>query len=567
MVRRRRWILVSALILATTASSGRGVAEEPLHERIDRLIESGREGKVAAPAIDAEFLRRATLDLTGMIPTAAEAREFLDDTSAYKRVRLIDRLLGSPEYARRMQIVFDMMLMERRPDVHVPSSRWQEYLRTSFRNNKPLNVLAREILSADGADAALRAPAKFVLDREAEPNLLTRDVGRMFLGRDMQCAQCHDHVLYDDYKQAHYHGLFAFFSRTYLVQGMDNVTTLAEKADGDVTFASVFKKKVKHATGPRLLDSAAVAEPSIPKGQEYVVAPADRLRAIPSYSRRAQLAPLLTSGRFPDFNRNMVNRVWALLMGRGLVHPLDLHHSDNPPSHPEVLELLAREFAKSGFDVKALLRELALTRTYGRSSEPPPGLSPEDTAPARFTIAAMKTLSPEQMAWSVMQATGVLAATRAEVERRLLVVDPKFRAIVQLDPKREALGKQLVEETVADQLASSVEPFVNRFARGPGQPQEDRDPTVHQALFLANGYPVQGWLTPSGSYLVGRLVAMKDPGAIAEELYLAVRTRRPTAVERDEVAHHLSRPGAERSQALKELAWALLASSEFRFNH
>src|SRR5262249_42091519 len=156
---------------------------------------------------------------------------------------------------------------------------------------------------------------------------------------------------------------------------------------------------------------------------------ADRVHSIPRQSRRAQLAPMLASGSVPEFNRNIVNRLWALMMGRGLVHPLDLHHGDNPPSHPELLDLLANEFVASGFDVKNFLRELALPRTYARSSEPPPGLSPEDTAPEHFAVAALKPLTPEQLAWGLMQAIGYRPNVRAGIENQLLVADPKFRDI------------------------------------------------------------------------------------------------------------------------------------------
>ncbi len=306
-------------------------ADSPLHERIDRAIEASHDGRLAAPATDGEFLRRACLDLTGMIPTADEARAFLDDPSPYKREKLIDRLLDGPEFPRRMQVVFDVMLMERRPDLHVPAAAWEGFLLDAFAENRPLDRVIRDILSADGSDPAHRGPAKFVLDRGADPNLLTRDVGRLFLGRDMQCAQCHDHVLYNDYKQAHYYGLFAFFSRSYLVQDGKGVATVAEKADGDVTFKSVFKKKVTNTTGPRILDAEPVAEPAVAKGQEYWVAPADKVRAVPRYSRRAQLVKALVPDKAPEFSRNLANRLWAVVMGRGLVHPLDLHTADNPP--------------------------------------------------------------------------------------------------------------------------------------------------------------------------------------------------------------------------------------------
>jgi hypothetical protein len=548
--------------LAWFASIGTLRAGEPLHERIDRAIEAGQAGKIAPPATDGEFLRRATLDLSGMIPTAQEARAFLDDPSPYKREQLVDRLLASPQYARRMAIVFDVMLMERRPETQVAGAQWQEFLRSAFARNLRYDRLVRALLDPDDSDPARRGPARFYLER-GDPNLLTRDVGRLFLGRDMQCSQCHDHVLYDDYKQDHYYGLYAYFSRTYLVQDARGVTLLGEKADGDVAYKSVFKKKVTHTAAPRLIDSPPVVEPAVAKGQEYWVAPGDKVRAIPRHSRRATLGPQLTSGEVPTFNRNIVNRLWALLMGRGLVHPLDLQHSDNPPSHPELLDLLANEFVSSGFDMKSFVRELASTRTYARSSEPPPGLPPADTAPERFTVAALKPLSPEQMAWSLMQMTGQVAATQADVERQLLGVDSKLRELVGMDAKRQEMGKELVESAVFERLKGNTGPFISQFAHAPGQSQDGADATVHQALFLANGEPVQSWL----GGLAGRLNSISDPSAVAEELYLAVLTRRPTPSEREEVAQHLTARSAERPRAIQDLAWALVTSTEFRFNH
>ena len=539
--------------------------------KIDRAIEAKLCGDVAALSTDSEYLRRVYLDLAGMIPTSNEARTFLDDPSPYKRRRLIDRLMASPEYARRMQDVFDVMLMERRDDVHVPAKEWRAFLRSAFAENIPYNRLVDEILSADGTDPKTRGAAKFYLDRLAEPNLLTRDIGRMFLGRDLQCAQCHDHPLVDDYKQAHYYGLYAFLNRTTLFEGGKNGSVLAEKADGDVTFTSVFKKKVTHRTGPRILDGPAVAEQAIPKGAEYLVAPdkENKNRPIPRYSRRAELAPRLTSGAVPEFNRNIVNRLWAMMMGRGLVHPVDLHHADNPPSHSELLDLLAREFVAMGYDVKAFLRELALTRAYQRSSEPSPGATSADESASASTLSVfpLKPLTPEQLAWSVMQGLGLVAAAKAQAVERLDGHDPKMRAIFQTDAKRRALRASMIEESVHDQLQSGVAQFVRQFAATAGQPQDATEPTVHQALFLSNGGTIQSWLAPSADKLIGRLAAMMDTSSIAEELYLSLYSRRPADDERAEVVRYLTERGKERVPALQELAWALLASTEFRFNH
>lgn len=562
---------VGVLLIATGAFSAKKSPEPALHERIDRAIEEMLDGPPAAPATDGEFLRRAYLDLTGMIPTAEEARGFLDDPSPYKRAQLIDQLLESPRFARRMQEAFNVMLLERRPGSPISDDSWNDYLYRSFRAGKPFDQLAREILSADGTDPETRPAAKFVLVREAEPNKVTRDVGRIFLGRDMQCAQCHDHPLVEDYKQAHYFGLFAFVNRTSMVTEPAGGPVLVEKAEGDVTFSSVFKKGISHQTGPRILDEPPVEEPGYAAGAAYVVPPDDKdktIRPIPRFSRREQLAPRLTSGVVEAFDLNIANRLWALMMGRGLVHPLDMHGSAYPASHPELLEDLARSFRAMGCDVKAFLREVALSQTYQRSSEPYPDMDEVEMAPEFFAVAAVRPLTPEQIGWSVMQGLGIVDAYRESAEIVHGSGDPKLAAILDLDPARRVLRRELVERQVYDRLKSSLTAFIQQFGAAAGQPQDASDPTVHQALFITNGEPIKSWLQPSGNRLTARLASRDNPSDVAEELYLSLLSRRPTVEERAEVARYLESRGADaRAQALQELAWAVLASIEFRFNH
>ncbi|MFO0949670.1 MAG: DUF1549 domain-containing protein [Isosphaeraceae bacterium] len=566
----------------------------PLHEQIDRLIEAKLAQDLpgqdpAAPATDAEFLRRAWLDLAGMIPPPAEARAFLDDTSAYKRQALIDRLLEGPTYARRMQQVFDTMLMERRPDTYIPSGPWREFIHRAFAENRPYDALVRQILSADGSDPATRPVARFLIERDADPNVLTRDVGRLFLGMDLTCCQCHDHPLIDGYKQQHYYGLYAFFNRTVLVGGKaadgtippGSVAVMGEKAEGDVSFTSVFKKKVTHKTGPRVLDGRPVAEASVPKGQEYLIPPDKdgKVRPVPAASRRALLAGALTSPDNPAFARNITNRLWAMMMGRGLVDPVDLHHPENPPSHPELLDLLATQFVAMKYDLKAFLRELTRTRAYQRSSEPPPDSSPELAEPKHFAVAAVRPTTPEQYAWSLMQAVGYRPAVEAEVRWKLEGADPRMKQILAADAKRQALREPMVEEQVYARLAPHIGEFISYFGGVAGQAQEgaERTSTVDQALMLSNGGTLRNWLAPASGWLVGRLNEQKDPSAAAEELYLSVLSRRPTTEERAEFAAYLTKrttnlpkgqdPNQERIAALRELAWGLLTSTEFRFQH
>lgn len=378
-LRRVAALGLAACWLGTTAGlAALKSAPAPLHERIDALIESEFAGPLTPPASDADFLRRAHLDLTGMIPTAAEAREFFADNSTDKRARLVDRLLATPQHARHLAIFFDLTLMERRPQKHVDVAAWQQFLFNACLTNKPWHQLAREILAADGADEATRVAARFNLDREADPNLLTRDTGRIFFGMNLACAQCHDHPNVADYLQRDYHGLFAFFNRTYLfTRDRDKKAFVAEKAEGDVTFASVFTKE-SGATRPRLPGGAQLPEPAFPRFTEYVVPPDAKdknLRPVPKFNRRAELAKAATGSNNRAFNRNIVNRLWALLMGRPLVTPVDELHSQNPAAYPALLDLLAAEFSAGGYDTRAFLRELALTRVYGRSFELPAAVS------------------------------------------------------------------------------------------------------------------------------------------------------------------------------------------------
>jgi hypothetical protein len=205
--------LPALLVLLANAA----VADEPpLHERIDALIDAAAVGPLAPPANDADFLRRAWLDLAGVIPPADSARAFLADAATDKRQKLIESLLASPQFIRHMTLTWDVMLMERRNDKAIKSPEWQAWLYQSFATGKPLDQLCREIVATDGTDDALRPAARFLLDRDCEPNLLTRDLGRVLFGMDLQCAQCHDHPLIDDYYQADYYGLYAFVMRTSL---------------------------------------------------------------------------------------------------------------------------------------------------------------------------------------------------------------------------------------------------------------------------------------------------------------------------------------------------------------
>ena len=371
-----------ALIILCGLSLSPLDASQPqsLHARIDQLISTSHVGPTSTMASDAEFMRRVYLDLIGRVPSMVETRAFLADAAGDKRAKLVDDLLGRDEANRHLAVVFDVWMMERRADQHVTTDQWRQYLYRSFADGKSYGQLSREILTGQGDDEQLKPAAKFYLDRNAETHSMTRDVSRVFFGRDIQCAQCHDHPLIADYSQMEYYGLFAFLNRSFLFQDEKDKkkVALAERAEGDATYSSVFEPDSEKTTAiPALSDGIVLDdEPQFASGEGYRVKPAKNVRPIPEFSRRQHLADLAT-GQSEAFKRNIANRLWRHMLGRGLVEPPDLHHPDNPATYPELLQLLSDEFAKLDFDVKAFLRELALTEVYQRAIDLPTDVDAE----------------------------------------------------------------------------------------------------------------------------------------------------------------------------------------------
>ena len=542
-------------------------AEEvvPLHEQIDGLMTKDWAAAKITPAVtstDAEFFRRLNLDLNGVIPTPAETKAFLDDRRNDKRSRAIDALLARPEYALHMARVFDVILAERRlPAVKsydVAATAWRGYLAESFAANKPWDVMAREILASDGSDESQPGAVKFYIARDAEPHQLTRDVARVFLGTDLQCAQCHDDPRFDDYKQADYFGIYAFVSRlSFFRDNRLNRSFVGEKAVGDVTFTSVFTTK-QGKTDPRLPGGKMIADPKLEKGKEYVSAPSNSARGVPVYSRRKQLAEQMPRAETPGFSRNLGNRLWALMFGRGLVHPLDLHHAKNPPSHPAVLAAIEQWLVQHRYDIKGCLREIALSRCYQMSSELAGGVEPPVDA---FAAAAMRALTPEQMRWSLLQATGRMDTHFLRTLEQLKKTKPAEVETKLKDWHWKKDGYELLEKQSSAVIAA--------FSPLPGTDDSKIDPVVDHALFLLNSPKIIELIKVAPGTSFDRWGALSDPAALAEDLYLSLLNRRPIAQETEEVTSLMksTKTPKERAEALQPLVWGLLLSAEFRFNH
>ncbi|MDA0834562.1 MAG: DUF1549 domain-containing protein [Planctomycetota bacterium] len=547
-------VLLSGVAEVLSADDGVALENEPLHQTIDRFIEQGfvqRQIKPTPLAADAEFLRRIYLDLTGTIPSASGVRHFLADPSPAKREAVIDRLLDSQAYAYHMQRQFDVMLLERQHANYITVDEWQKYLRTSFADDKPWDQFVGELLGTDGTDPEVRPALRFLLVRtidsyrRLEPHMVAKDVGRLLFGQNLQCARCHDHPSIASYHQADYYGLFAYFQWSVVSTakvGDESKFVIVEQPKKNTNYTSVFvADQPEQMALLQLPGSAAIPLPSLEEGKEYLVKPEEGKVPVPAFSPRSQLVSGLKDN--VPFRKSIANRLWWMMFGRGIVDPIDLHHPDNPPSHPELLDALAERFAADGFRFKPFLKQLALSQTYQRSAFVEETTGAENLPPEAFAQAAIRPLSPEQFGVAVMQATGLA------------------------DGQRAGLTDPADETPLLDFQAANLKAFIDLYGKPPGQAEHDYDSSLFQALFLANGGIVLDWIRPRPHSLATRLQEMTSDEQLADELFISVVSRQPTPEEIVDVQNFLQERTADRNEAIQELIWGTIATAEFRFNH
>jgi hypothetical protein len=489
------------------ANESRFAAAPVLAAKIDAFVEQlwlKDSVTPAAPCDDSAFLRRVTLDLAGRIPTPGEARGFVSERAPDKRVRAIRRLMESPEYALHLGRVLEEMIQ----DKHAGDGEFIEYLRTSVVEHKPWDQIFREVLVGPWDTKERKRAERFLQKRVQSLDDLTNDTARAFFGVNVSCAKCHDHPLVADWKQDHYYGMASFFNRTQGKRGGE----LQEKPDGDVQFVTT---KGERKTAKVMFLSGRVAE-----GE-----------AKPS--RREQLVRIALEERH-FFSRAIVNRLWAYLLGRGLVQLVDQMHSANPPSVAGLLEWLADELAANRYDLDRLIAGIVSSRVYQLSSVP----AGNDGGPSHFAVARLKPLSPQQYALSMILATGdtTFEQTTADARRK------RYRE----------LENQAATLTKLDLL----DPRTDRFQS-----------SATEALFLSNNPQAQRLVAGEGNNLVARLAALPDIGQMVETATWTVLSRPPDAEERDLLMRWIADHGADRAKACGQLVWALLTSAEFRFNH
>ena len=540
--RLTRWPLAALVSLSLVQAAAAG---PPLREVIDtevRAVWEREKVSPAAPASDAEFLRRVSVDIVGVIPTHEEAVAFLADQSPDKRRQLIDRLLDDPRYARHMAELWDVLLFTRNPPGSEVDKRdgFQGWLRQRFAENTPYDKLVRELLKAEGNSVEQGTPLYFVQYRQ-RPEDMTEVVTQTFLGVQLQCARCHNHP-FEPWTQQDFYGMAAFLARLQIVSAgkADNQSKymVAEKSTGDILFTGAVKEdkpgKKGDPVAPKFLIGDPLVEPPLPDGfKEVAKFEENKPPPAPVFSRKDQLAEWVTRADNPYFAKATANRLWAMFLGRGLVHPVDNLSDSNKPSHPELLTALARELVEHQFDLKWLIRELCNSQVYQLSS-----IGPEaDPLPRLFQQARVRPLSAEELMDSWRVATG-------------------FETSVKPDTKKN-VGR----------FAPIDGGYMIRFFGQPNTGTGDFQGGLHEHLFLNNG-PVSQLIVTSPGSLYDSLVKSTSPWPDRiDRLYLSLLNRPPNDEERQKFSEFFSADEKMNPERLRDAIWALMTCSEFRFNH
>jgi len=535
--RRAARLGLVALIVTLTPPSARLCAEDrPLRDVIDAEVAAAwkqRQITPAAPASDAEFLRRVYLDLVGTIPTYEETVAFLDSREPDRRERLVDRLLADPRFARHQADVWDLLLFGRRPPGYDTDKRdgFQAWLRGNFEKNVPYDVWARELLKAEG-NSVDNGALYYVQYRNA-PEDATEAVSQIFLGIQLHCARCHDHP-YEEWTQRDFYGMAAFFARLEVVQvgkkGNENVYAIGERNSGDVLFTGSAREAVPGKKGepvkPKFLLGDALNEPP-PPARETKFVP-NQMPPKPAFSRKDRLADWITSRENPYFARAVANRVWAQYMGRGIVHPVDNLSPTRKATHPALLDALTKGLVDHQFDLKWYTRELVNSKTYQLSAVGGAAL------PEWFRHARSRPLSAEELADAWRVATGYAAAEK---------------------PGATGTGR-------GDRFRPLPGGYVLHFFGSPNTGTGDFQGGLHEHLFLNNG-PLEQMIGGVKGGLAEQVGDKAKPvEARIERLFLTALNRRPTDRERAKFARFLTEGGSG-----TDAVWVLLTCSEFRFNH
>ena len=514
--------VVSRILEEFPRETPRNFIDEEVRRKLRRLsiLPSERSS-------DQEFLRRVCLDLTGTLPPPRRVREFLESRDPGKRDHLITTLLNSPEYLDYWTFrLADLFRVSHEQGGRDKVKMYWEWIRDAIARNKPFDQVARERMAGQGYNGPTRH--LWGADEIRLPQDVMTEQARVFLGRRLDCAQCHDHP-FDSWTQDQFWGLTGFFKNlTYFW------TTMAAVDDpiGHEEFG---------ADG-RLLH---------PRTRREVEAIYPDGRPLPVEERtdpRPRLADWFTSSEELLFEEAIVNRFWSYFFGRGIVDPVDDFRLTNPPSHPDLLNKLARHFRSSGYDLKGLIRLIVQSNTYQRSGRPNRTNRGDG---ANYSRALPRNLDAEILLDMICQITGIPEVFEGKDER-------------------EYGGRQPAGTRAMNIVHPDLHPsrFLDIYGR-PGRtavPERKGGASLAQALHMLAGPTYTDKLSAKGGRIDRLLRSAAADREIAEEFYLAALSRLPTPEETTQLVGMIG-SWPSRKQALEDLLWGVIASREFAYNH
>ena len=495
---------------------------------IDKLIEEGWKAagvKPAKPASDEEFLRRVYVDLLGRIPNVQEARAYLSTRETDKRAKLIEYLLEHPDFAKNFATQWTILLIGRGNQGRmVDRSALSSWLRKQFIADRPWNEVVHELVSSTGSNKENGAVNYVLAHLEFDAVPLTSRTTRLFLGQQIQCTQCHDHPS-NDWKQADFWGINAFFKGMRAERVTRPAATGMEAYDhtdlSDMPVDSYVRFDRRDGSVgiafPRFLDGRKISQGT-------------------DVNRRAELGKLIADPKNEAMAKAFVNRTWAHFLGRGFVEPVDDFGPHNPPSHPELLDKLAKEFKESGYSVKKLCRWITNSRVYQLSSVKS---RPTEKEEGLFCQMQLKPMTPEQFFDSLVTATRSHRSGSSEGEYK----------------KRDAWLRQ----------------FLFTFANDEAEESTSFQGTIPQALMMMNGPLMQEATSGKPGSFLGEVCEQaghsRSPAAfMVDSIYLAALSRHPNNKEVASARQYLD-SFPDSLQVLQDLFWALLNSNEFVLIH
>ncbi len=464
---------------------------------------------------DATFVRRASLDIIGALPTPEQARKFVEEPSAGKRDQLVDDLLNRKEFADLWVMKWaELLEIRSRQDQFSQKAAIQYYnwLEDKFAHNVPLDKIVQELITASGS--TFKNPAANYYQVQTDTLKTAENTAQIFMGMRIQCAQCHNHP-FDRWTMNDYYSFAAFFPQIGRKPGEDpRETVIFDKGDGEI----------KHPVGGRTMP------PKFLGGE----AP-----EVKDQSRREVLAKWIASPDNPYFGKNLANIVWAHFMGKGIIDPVDDVRISNPASNPELLEALGVKFTEYKYDFKKLVRDICTSRTYQLSTRPNDTNASDDR---NFSHAGIRRIRAEVLLDCISEITET---------------KDHFQGLPS--------GAHVVQ--IADGAVNNY--FLTTFGRATRETvcscEVKTEPNLSQALHLLNGNTISEKIQNGG--VVKKLLKQnKTADEVIADLYLRCLTR-PASPEELAKLKSFLKDGKKEEQVLNDVFWSLLNSKEFIFNH